>query len=52
MNTTKDVLKDAPGYKYDRTAVTWVPENSPATTGTLQLVHRDRTPDKEEYSFP
>ena len=29
MNTTKDVLKDAPGYKYDRTAVTWVPENSP-----------------------
>jgi sporulation protein YlmC with PRC-barrel domain len=34
MNTTKDVLKNARGYKYDRSATTWVPENSPATTGT------------------
>jgi sporulation protein YlmC with PRC-barrel domain len=34
MNTTKDALKNAPGYKYDRTAMTWVPENAPATTGT------------------
>jgi sporulation protein YlmC with PRC-barrel domain len=34
MNTTKDALKNALGYKYDRTAMTWVPENSPATTGT------------------
>jgi hypothetical protein len=31
MNTTKDALKSAPGLKYDRTAMTWVPEN--ATTG-------------------
>jgi sporulation protein YlmC with PRC-barrel domain len=34
MNTTKDALKNAPGYKYDRTAMTWIPENAPATTGT------------------
>ena len=34
MNTTKDALKNAPGYKYDHTAMTWVPENSPATTGS------------------
>jgi hypothetical protein len=34
MNTTKDALKAAPGYKYDRTSTTWVPENAPATTGT------------------
>jgi sporulation protein YlmC with PRC-barrel domain len=34
MNTTKDALKNARGYKYDRSATTWVPENSPATTGT------------------
>jgi hypothetical protein len=34
MNTTKDVLKSAAGYKYDRAAMTWIPENSPATTGT------------------
>ena len=31
MNTTKDALKSAPGLKYDRTAMTWVPAN--ATTG-------------------
>jgi sporulation protein YlmC with PRC-barrel domain len=34
MNTTKDALKSAPGFKYDRTAMTWMPENAPAgTTG-------------------
>jgi sporulation protein YlmC with PRC-barrel domain len=26
MNTTKDDLKSAPGFKYDRTATTWVPD--------------------------
>jgi sporulation protein YlmC with PRC-barrel domain len=30
MNTTKDAMKSAPGLKYDRTAMTWVPET---TTG-------------------
>lgn len=33
VNATKDALKAAPGYKYDRTAMTWIPENAPATTG-------------------
>jgi sporulation protein YlmC with PRC-barrel domain len=33
MNTTKDALKTAPGYKYDRTTMTWMPENGPGTTG-------------------
>jgi sporulation protein YlmC with PRC-barrel domain len=32
MNTTKDALKVAPHFKYDRTALTWIPEA--ATTGT------------------
>ena len=34
MNSTKDALKNAPGFKYDRTAMTWAPENpQPATQG-------------------
>jgi sporulation protein YlmC with PRC-barrel domain len=33
MNATKDSLKNAPGFKYDRTTTMWVPENAPATTG-------------------
>src|ERR1700681_2891077 len=33
MNTTKDALKTAPGYKYDRTTMMWMPENTPTTTG-------------------
>jgi sporulation protein YlmC with PRC-barrel domain len=28
MNTTKDALKSAPGFKYDRTAARWVPETA------------------------
>jgi len=33
MNTTKDALKSAPGYKYDRTATKWIPDtSSPAKT--------------------
>jgi sporulation protein YlmC with PRC-barrel domain len=27
MNTTKDNLKSAPGFKYDSTTTTWVPDN-------------------------
>lgn len=27
MNTTKDSLKSAPGFKYDSTTTTWVPDN-------------------------
>jgi hypothetical protein len=26
MNTTKDALKAAPGFKYDRTKMIWVPD--------------------------
>ena len=26
MNTTKDALKNAPGFKYDSTTTTWVPD--------------------------
>jgi len=33
MNATKDQLKSAKGFKYDRTAMTWIPEDAPATTG-------------------
>jgi sporulation protein YlmC with PRC-barrel domain len=28
MDTTKDALKNAPGFKYDKTRTTWVPDNS------------------------
>jgi len=34
MNTTKDALKSAKGFKYDRNAMTWTAEEAPATTGT------------------
>ena|SRR5579863_3019775 len=28
MNTTKDALKSAPGFRYDRDKTTWVPDTS------------------------
>lgn len=34
MNSTRDALKNAPGFKYDRTSMTWTAENGSATTGT------------------
>jgi sporulation protein YlmC with PRC-barrel domain len=34
MNATKDALKAAKGFKYDRNAMTWVPEDASATTGS------------------
>jgi sporulation protein YlmC with PRC-barrel domain len=34
MNSTKDALKAAKGFKYDRNAMTWVPEDAAATTGS------------------
>jgi sporulation protein YlmC with PRC-barrel domain len=33
MNTTKDALQTAPGYKYDRTTMMWTSETAPATNG-------------------
>jgi sporulation protein YlmC with PRC-barrel domain len=34
MNSTKDALKSAKGFKYDRNAMTWISEDAPATTGS------------------
>jgi sporulation protein YlmC with PRC-barrel domain len=34
MNSSKDALKSAKGFKYDRNAMTWMPEDAPATTGS------------------
>jgi sporulation protein YlmC with PRC-barrel domain len=31
--TNKDALKEAKGFKYDRSAMKWIPEEPPATTG-------------------
>jgi hypothetical protein len=30
MNTTKDALKSAPGFRYDRTSMAWMPESAAA----------------------
>jgi hypothetical protein len=40
MNASKDTLKTAKGFKYDRNAMTWVPEEQPATTGTQKPGNR------------
>jgi sporulation protein YlmC with PRC-barrel domain len=40
MNATKDSLKNAKGFKYDRNAMTWVPEEGSATTGTQRPGNR------------
>ena len=34
MNATKDELKAAQGFKYDRTKMTWLKEEAPSTTGS------------------
>jgi sporulation protein YlmC with PRC-barrel domain len=34
LNTTKDVLKSAAGYRYDRNAQRWAPENPPNSVGS------------------
>ena len=34
MNSTKDALKDAKGFRYDRSNMAWMPDDAPATTGT------------------
>jgi hypothetical protein len=33
LNTTKDALKNASGYHYDRNTQKWAPENAPASVG-------------------
>jgi sporulation protein YlmC with PRC-barrel domain len=34
LDTTKDALKNAPGFKYDRQSTTWVPDNRTGKTKT------------------
>jgi len=34
MNTTKDALKSAPGFKYDSNTTTWVPDTASKRMGT------------------
>jgi sporulation protein YlmC with PRC-barrel domain len=34
MNATKDSLKSAKGFKYDRNAMTWIPEEASTTGGS------------------
>ena len=36
MNTTKDALKSAKGFKYDRNNMAWIPEEQSSTTGSQQ----------------
>jgi hypothetical protein len=33
VNTNKEALKNAPGYKYDRTGQRWIAENGPNSVG-------------------
>jgi sporulation protein YlmC with PRC-barrel domain len=37
MNTTKDALKSAPGYKYDRTSMKWMPDSPSETMGAAPV---------------
>jgi len=43
MNATKDALKSAKGFKYDRNAMAWMPEEAPATTGTPSTAPRSNS---------
>jgi sporulation protein YlmC with PRC-barrel domain len=43
MNATKDALKNAKGFKYDRNAMTWVPEEGSSTTGAQRPGKRRRS---------
>jgi hypothetical protein len=33
VNTTKEILKNAPGYRYDRNGQRWIAENAPSSVG-------------------
>ena len=43
MNTTKDSMQKAPGFKYDRNAMKWMPDNTPATVGGPNTTPRPNT---------
>ena len=36
MDATKDTLKAAPGFKYDRNTTTWVPDTGETSSGTVR----------------
>jgi hypothetical protein len=36
LDTTKDALKNAPGFKYDRQSTSWVPDNRPGKQSSSQ----------------
>jgi sporulation protein YlmC with PRC-barrel domain len=40
MDTSKDALKNQPGVKYDRTAMTWVPDNSSSSSSNQSTTGR------------
>ena len=44
MNSSKDELKNAKGFKYDRNAMTWIPEDSAATTTGRGATPRTNAP--------
>jgi sporulation protein YlmC with PRC-barrel domain len=44
MNATKDELKNAPGFRYDRTVMTWTPDTASQTTGNAPPKNRKRSP--------
>ena len=50
MNSSKDALKNAKGFKYDRNAMTWIPRTrpgpQPAPGRTASAPAPGRAPDK------
>jgi sporulation protein YlmC with PRC-barrel domain len=42
MDTTKDALKNSPGVSYDRTALTWVPEQTRTETTQPSVTRKRR----------
>jgi sporulation protein YlmC with PRC-barrel domain len=47
MNSTKDALKSAKGFKYDRNATTWIPEDAPRPRERPPRPRRARTANAE-----
>jgi sporulation protein YlmC with PRC-barrel domain len=44
MNSTKDELKNAPGWKYDRTTTTWISDKTAAAPAAPRPSLADRAP--------
>jgi sporulation protein YlmC with PRC-barrel domain len=43
MDATKDDLKNVPGFRYDRSAMTWKPDEDRQTTGSANDKRRNRS---------